>query len=736
MMRRGDRLLGKGLWRLLPLAVLALSFCWSSRISGLKFVPLYEPLTVKAQKNSPPYIAFEEVLEFDRIKTEWARLEQLKPTELAVQKNTAPLFAKKIELPEMAFTKNVETVFASEPVSEVAEDDSSWMEQLPNAQARRLQEAQKRSEVLAQDWSVPTWSEMAKEALDKSGALNLASTERSRVYVAGVNSSGHLKTAVPPLRLPSYESHSPHNRAVGGESVKQSDDNNTYSEKVASNQDETSASEYSFTGNDTGSSSTYNIVGPLEITGGLAITNEHHIEVRRSDEGILKELGKVDLKQGLYNIAVENTSGTVIARLVDKNGKILGEGSFRLSRLVAGEQKPLQGPKLKIAPHPDFAGVVTSMYNPKPVDAPPSQTRVTFVKGASEVEVKKDGLVAMDNVTKGSSTVMRAAAPKHLQSTAIIISGEEFRAQLFPATMIQAMEDIVSQQRGMFYEGDSTVIWGKVTLDGKALSGIDITVESDSSLQPVYFNQIMIPDPTLKATGENGIFAFVNVGPGFHSLLATRAGSILGYQNVIVEKGSIALGDIKATIKTDTVPLRVYDAFTGEASNGTITMQSLQEDVEVQTGITTVSLPHINRFGMLRMVPQAAAYAKAHYLYNDTDAFIHVPLIQVSWLSAIRNFLRIDDHPSVGTIIGFVPDEDFEVYLAGYDKFDPNLIVYFDMQGRILQNRKGMAGGGFILYNVPEDTHEVVVLGARTRKIYSRVLPVDPNSISVLNFRE
>jgi len=58
------------------------------------------------------------------------------------------------------------------------------------------------------------------------------------------------------------------------------------------------------------------------------------------------------------------------------------------------------------------------------------------------------------------------------------------------------------------------------------------------------------------------------------------------------------------------------------------------------------------------------------------------------------------------------------------------------MQGRILQNHKGIAGGGFILYNVNEDTQEVVVVGTRTQKIYSRVVPVDPNSLSVLNFRE
>ncbi|MGZ3768402.1 MAG: hypothetical protein ACXVCP_01325 [Bdellovibrio sp.] len=712
--------------RALPLSVLALSFCWSSYVGGLKFVLLSEPITIKAQKNSPPYIAFEELLEFDRTNTEFTQFEKAKFQELAVNKNTPPLFAKKIELPEMTFTKNIERVYASEPV-EGSDNDNSWMEQLPRTQAMRLQEAQRRSEVLSEDWTVPTWSAVAKETLVKSGALALdSSSTKTNIYVAGVNSAGQVKTRVPGLRLPAYNA----------ETDKNEYEKDNVDTTVAASKNAGSESELSFLGNSDAGTSSYVIVGPLEITGGLAITNDHHIEIRRSEEGVLKELGKVDLKKGQYNISVENTTGAVLARLIDKQGKILGEGSIRLSHIVAGTEKSVQGPKIRIAPRPDFAGVITSAYNSRPVETAPHQTVVTFVKGASEAEVKKDGMAGMDNVTKGSSTVMRAAAPKHLQTTSIVISGQEFKTQLFPISMINALEDIVGQQRAITYQSDSTIIWGKVTLDGKALSGIDVIVESDATLQPVYFNQLMLPDPNLKATSENGLYAFVNVSPGFHSLLATRAESILGYQNVVVEKGSVALGNIEASMKTEAVPVRVYDAFTGNSEGGLLTMQSLQDDVEAPSGVATVSLPQISRLGMLRIRPHSQNYASAQYLYNDTDSFVHVPLIQLAWLSSIKNYLRLDDQPSVGTVIGFVPDEDFEVYLAGYDKFDQRSIVYFDVQGRILQNRKGMAGGGFILYNVPEDIHEVVVLGSRTQKIYSRVLPVDPDSISVLNFRE
>ncbi|AFX99761.1 hypothetical protein [Bdellovibrio bacteriovorus] len=677
----------------------------------MKFIPIYEALTIKAQKNSPPHIAFEELLESERQLAEWSRIEKVKPLNLAAEKSTAPLFAKRVEISEMVIQKTPERFIAEAPTTKTVDaDPTAWMNDLSPAQAKRLQAAQSRSEVIGQDWSQPTWSDMAKEVLEKSGVLTEATASSNpRVYVAGVDASGKASTKIPQaeVRIPDRNN-------------QPSDDGMNPSYGLVEEQRPAGIR---------------TISGPLEITGGLAVTNEHHIEIRRSDEGVLKELGKVNLVQGQYNIDVEDVTGSIIARLVDKEGKTLGEGSFRLNRVASIAQNRLQGPKIRIEPHPDFGGIVTSAYNPKPDDAAPAKTLVTFVKGAKEVAPKKDGAVAMDNVTKGSTTVMRAAAPSHMQTASIVVSGQEFKTPLYPASMIQALQDILSQQRQMSFEGAPTIIWGKVSLDGKTLSGIDVVVESDQSLVPVYFNQFMLPDPSLKATGDNGLFAFVNAEPGFHSLLATRAEAIVGYQNVVVEEGSVAQGDIQSTMKNESVPLRVYDAFAGDAVPATVTMQSLQSEFEVQ-GATTVTLPNLRRYGLMRVQPEGTDYVAARYVYNDNDEYVHAPVVRWSWLSAIKGYLKIDDLPTAGVIVGFVPDENFEVYLAAYDSFNPRQIVYFDMQGKILQNGKGIAGGGFILYNVPEDIHEVVVVGERTQKIYSRVLPVDPNTLSVLSFRE
>ncbi|HWU44162.1 MAG TPA: hypothetical protein VN132_12010 [Bdellovibrio sp.] len=697
----------------------------------MKFIPIYEALTIKAQKNSPAYVAFEELIEKRSPATsEWAELAKKPATQLGVEKTSTPLYSKRVVLSEMVVKKTPEPIPATDVngrlmASEATNiSDEAWIEQLPRQSQSRLRAAQERSKVLNQDWQEPSFSDEAKEVLEKSGVL-----------VGGVIQGNPKPTPnnTNPIYVSATDSHGNRNEVSRPQVLPQANQNPTTPDAPPT------LSQKSLVGDDRGAARSIGrrIVGPIEIAGGLAITNEHHFEIRRSDEGVSKELGRVDLVQGTYNIVVDETVGSVVARLMDKEGKILGEGSFRLNRITAAANETyLQGPKLKIEPHPDYSGVVTDAYNAKVMDSAPTQTRVTLIKGATDVPTKKDGAVVMDNVTKGSTTVMRAAAPKYLQTSQIIVSGHEFRAPLYPNSMIKALQEIVGQQRAQTFDGEPTIIWGRVALDGKPVSGIDVSVESDPGLQPVYFNQFMIPDPQLKTTSDNGLFAFVDVTPGYHSLLATRSDSIFGYSNVVAEDGSVAIGDIDATIKSEAVALKIYDAFSGEARPATITMQSLSDELSVENGAQTLTLPHLNRVGLMRVRPEGSDYISARYLYNDSDEFIHVPLVQFNWLSSVKAALKIDDAATSGIVVGFVPDEDFEVYIAGYDQFDTRNIVYFDMQGRILQNRKGMGGGGFILYNVPEDTHEIVVIGSRSQKIYSKVLPVDANSLSVLNFRD
>jgi hypothetical protein len=706
-----------------PIAILVFSFLQPCKLAGLKFVPIYEALTIRANKSSPPHIAFEESLRSQNLNDEWSNFSMVPTTQLAsglaqvtiLRKDKLPrvvLSELRISREPSSLTQMVAQKSLPHPQSHIqsyaTEVDRSWMEELSEPQQKILKLAQERTDVLDQDWSQPTWSEEVRRVLEQSG-----------VKVAGRDQN----IALPPTSSapPKYTVQIP---------ADPTDSNSTNKSSTIAALSQSSVGFVSPTdGNKT-------ISGPIEITGGLAVTNDHYIEVRRSAEGVAQEVGRVDLHKGTYQINVRESSGVIIARLVTKSGQILGEGSIRLSHLDTN-QSQVVGPKLKIEPSTAVAGIVVSAYG-KPGAPPPKDTVVTMLRGARDIEVKKDGLIAMDKIAKGSSTVVRAAAPTYMQSASLVVAGDNYQATLFPESMIRALREIIlnEKQDQTAVEDMGNVVWGKVSLDGHPMSGIEVKLESLPEMEAVYFNQFMIPDSNLKSTGENGLYAFISVTDGFHSLVATRENGIFGYQNVVVEKGSVAIGDIQNSIHVDSVPLRVFDAFSGAPLSADVTLQSLDHELNVHGGADVLLLPQVNRVGLLRVRPESNDYLAARYLYNDKDSFVHLPMIAWSWLSSIKTFFKLSEVSDSGIVVGFVPDEDFEAYVAGDENFPASNIVYFDMQGRILQTGKGAQGGGFIIYNLPADIHEIVVLGSRTEKIFSKVLPIDPNSLSVLSFRE
>jgi hypothetical protein len=476
------------------------------------------------------------------------------------------------------------------------------------------------------------------------------------------------------------------------------------------------------------------VTGPIEITGGLAVTNEHHIEIRRSDEGIFREMGRVDLIKGSYSIDIDEASGTIIARLIDKSGAILGEGSIRMSQLQVGPGRLIYGPRLQISPSPTWVGNVTYYSNPKKEKN--TSPQVTTFGGQNQVTVGKSGEISIENFAKNSSTVVRAEAPEHMLSSKIMMVGaKSFGITLFKNSTMEALKGIVADQKNIPHSEltETSVVWGTISLDGKPLSGVTVISETEPEAKAIYFNEFMIPDPKLTATSSSGLYAFMNLPDGFHAILAQRADSYFGHQNADVRAGSVAIGDIENTLRTGPVRIRAFDAFSGEAMSMRASLQSLDQPVDIVEGSASIVLPQISRLSMMYAeAPQG--YVGANYFYNDDDSYIHVPMIAQEWLTELKTKARVNDLSQTGTIIGFFGEENFETYLAGQTKESETSVVYFDAAGKIIEGHRGLSGGGFVMYNVPYGTQEIVVVGSSSEKIYSKVVPVDIETASVLNF--
>jgi len=478
------------------------------------------------------------------------------------------------------------------------------------------------------------------------------------------------------------------------------------------------------------------VTGPIEITGGLAVTNEHHIEVRRTDEGVFREMGRVDLMKGSYSIDIDDATGAIVARLIDRKGSVLGEGSIRLSQLQVGQGRLIAGPRLEVSPSPTWTGQVSQYYQDSKKNKAPPSTRVTSFAGQNQIAVAKNGELSIENVSKNSSMLVRAEAAEHMPSSRIMVAGNKsFGMSLFPNSMMEALKSIMAEQKPATNSAlkDTSFVWGTASIDGKPLSGVTVSSETESEAKPVYFNELLIPDPKLTATSANGLYAFVGLPVGFHALLAQRGAEYFGHQNVEVEMGSVAIGDIENTLRTEPVRLRAFDAFGGEPVSLIANMQSLTEPVDVEEGSASVVLPQISRLSMI-YTQAPPNYVSANYFYNDQDSYIHLPMISQEWLEDSKSAAKINDLPNTGTIIGFFNEEAFEVYLAGQDNDSQAMITYFDQAGKKIDGNRGVEGGGFVIFNASYGTQEVVILGASSEKIFSKVVPVDSETVSVLNF--
>lgn len=478
----------------------------------------------------------------------------------------------------------------------------------------------------------------------------------------------------------------------------------------------------------------YEIHGPWEIAGGLGWTNDHSIDLRHSVEGSTREAGILSVKDGTYNINIASLAGSLIAKMYDKAGNVLGEGTLALQEgfLQAGV-----APKLIIRPQVNFIrGIAPNSYdggkNKKTIDglsAKALQNDIPFEKGP-------DDTLQLPNINRNSQTVARFEAEHFTKSNMLLISGQDFKAPVFPEKMIKALKEIVSEQLSYDLNNpQQPLIWGQVMMDSRLVAGAQVEIEGEPDAKVVYFDLLNLPDTNLKETSANGYFAVIGAQEGFHALVARRGGQYYAHNVVSLEAGTVSIVNLESSLKTKNVPLRVFDAFAGTAQAAELEMQSLEMPLKIDDkGWTSILLPQVSRLSLMQVNPTDQKYLPAQYFYNDDQDFIHVPLVSEDWLLQILQpkWSRIDAEK--GTVIGFVQDENFEVYLAGNETFLPENITYFDSQGKL--GREGIKGGGFIINNIDPDTHEIVVYGKQSERFSSRLLPVDQKSVSVILFQE
>jgi hypothetical protein len=472
------------------------------------------------------------------------------------------------------------------------------------------------------------------------------------------------------------------------------------------------------------------ISGAIEVLG-VGFGPQRKIEIFRNNEGQKEERGAVDIRNGTYSIKINDLKGKIVAQVKDDSGKVHGQASFYLSQIRA--TNPLanvsrtQGPKITIEPTHDHSGAISSHYPNLPTGA----TTVAANSGFNKANVNKQNEFDIEQ-EKGSQTIIFAKAKNHMPTAYLAQIGKPLQVEVFPESWARSLRQIVSEQRQANYDNpEGSIVWGKVVFDGKPQAGVSVDATTEPGQEVVYFNEWMLPDQTLKVTSTSGVFAILNMSEGYHSLKATLADGYFAHDNIVVQQGTVTKTVLKATMRTEISPIRVFDAFTGESRAARITHQTTDIPVDVSADEEAqMSFPVLPRTS-LAYVQAESPYLNATYLHNEAEGFLHLPLIREDWLRALQSGSKISDTVGTSIVVGFVPEADFSAEVFE-EKSETTKIIYFNARGE--PAKKGVPGGGFIIFGLATGAKEIGVYKSGTDIVSSKVLPSEDGGFFVLKF--
>ena len=489
------------------------------------------------------------------------------------------------------------------------------------------------------------------------------------------------------------------------------------------------------------------ISGPLEFTGGLALSNaQDHLVIFRERDGEVLEAGNVWLREGKYEIFVEDTDGLLLAELRTTYGDILGRGSFDLSNLPTQQPnvRRIDPVSLKIQPVPQgvVGTVLARRSNAGNIFAAKSQ----LVKGVSiafkdlplSADTRLTGRFDQPNLLEGSSVVVRANRMGYWGTMAFAKAGSETEVDLFPDQAGQMMHHLVATSRSAD-KNLSAIIWGRVTKGGAPVTGATVDLMTSSeNVKPVYFNSAMLPDINLQVTSSNGLYAFYPVAPGAQAIQA-HIGEVTTEASIFpTEERTVSRIDLE-TSTDHSAKLKIFDAF--------------RTDYPLSAKISDPSNTHqlmIGRSGELKLrysggssplvidVDAGNGYKYTRLTTDRERRAIFVPMIQSTWLEQLKDHMKVNMVPDTGTIVGFVQGQQpYRAVLQGETQSikheDQFQVIYFDARGEATGKDFGEPGGGFVFTNVKQGFRTVTIQPSGTTKVFASVMMVEARVTNVLS---
>jgi hypothetical protein len=490
---------------------------------------------------------------------------------------------------------------------------------------------------------------------------------------------------------------------------------------------------------------TKHLKGRVKLVEGAALT-DGHIEILVKKNGGQYSLGSVHPQTGEFTIPVEQIKedSKVIAKVYDKQGNVTGQGSVPFNKLANHEalEKSNRQPQIEVPVKPKQHTIASNFFlfdeyysrlesnNRSKGYRPYGLKSETYVASLDQnFESDQTGETKINDIYPTSWVLARTQAEGYYPTLNLI--NDQHSIPLFRVKFIKALLDISKNlQNSSLFEENNSVIWGQATFQNKPIAGIKIETEFSDTHKTIYFNELLIPDPSLKSTSSNGFFAVLHLKEGLHTLMAFRSDEYFGHINVQTEPETLSYAKVESNIDFKNTKIKTFDALTGEPLNTKIKIQSSQQLLEVE-GSLDIKLQNLNRYSLMHIQSEDGQYFSSMQSYNDKDEEIWAPVIPKNWIDQIKQIRKINQNPILGMVVGFFTEDVIgDVYLSHDSEYLRSNIVYFNSAGETLDTPT--FGGGYVLFNVLQGTHSVVVIDNRDNLVSSDVIFVETENINVI----
>ena len=486
--------------------------------------------------------------------------------------------------------------------------------------------------------------------------------------------------------------------------------------------------------------------GRIEMSQGLAFTSpKDRIVVYHEQKGQMLESANVRTKEASFEIAVNETSGILVAELRTPAGEVLGLGRANLDQknILIRLEPTSQG----------LVGRVIAAGGKEDLVARPLKSAKLMVDMIPhEFSSESGGKFSDPNLVNSSTMILKSQHNGYLNSLSLASAGEENLIPMYSNKMVQELislqknSDLVNNpeqepdkvndepSHTIMNLKNQAIIWGRVTKNGAAIAGGQVEIlTADQALKPIYFNKMMIPDLSLNTTSSNGYYAFVGVNPGVHALQVTYLSSLAEPSVIPADGNSISQLDIDVA-KTKQAELTVFDAFHTEKSIPAM-IARLGQSSGLETNANGHAKLHYSEgSGFLVLdVDAGTDFEISRLTLTRTKNTIDAPVVTQSWFEEFRKQAGLDVIAYTGSIIGFIQADRPYKAAFGEKLSDTTKIVYFNAQGELLHSQVGEPGGGFVVFNAPEGLLTVSVVLQNTDKILTQTAYVDRSVVNVFS---